>query len=158
LPNGDIVSGSSDLKVKAWDSTTGTLKMTIPHIQYYPKFLATLPNGYTVIVSEDRSFRIRDSKYPILYFNVGHQIKITAGLAILPNGDIVFGSEDKIMRIYSSIDGSLKFIVNNYTEYEYSPLATHPNGYILSGSGRNIKIWSFINETQATTDSEYYDY
>jgi WD40 repeat protein len=57
LPNGDLVSGSSDYMVNIWNPNDGKLKQTLKgHSRV--RQLITLPNGNLVSASADKTIKI----------------------------------------------------------------------------------------------------
>jgi WD40 repeat protein len=58
LPNGDLISGSSDKTIKIWNPNDGKLKRTINGHTHYVRALTTLPNGDLVSGSDDMTIKI----------------------------------------------------------------------------------------------------
>jgi WD40 repeat protein len=140
LPNGDIVTGSSDNTVKIWDLKTGNEIKTLIGHNGAIRSVAVLPNGDIVTGSKDNTVKIWDIK-------TGNEIKTLIGhngavrsVAVLPNGDIVTGSWDGI-RIWSLGAGGEVKQTFSHTGPVYS-VAVLPGGDIVTGSYDGIRIWS----------------
>jgi WD40 repeat protein len=58
LPNGQLVSGSSDSSIKIWDVATGAEVRTLEGHTGYVLALAALPNGQLASGSADKSIRV----------------------------------------------------------------------------------------------------
>jgi WD40 repeat protein len=84
---------------------------------------------------------------------------LVRALTILPNGDLVstssgFESNSCQIKIWNPNNGTLKHTSSGNT-YCLWALATSPNGNIVSGSDKTIKIWSLNDVTNNTKLNAY---
>jgi WD40 repeat protein len=102
LPNGDLVTGLTDMTIKIWNPNDGTLKRTLNGHTGRVYSLTTLSNGDLVSGSFGQSIQIWNPNDGTLKrtFN-GHTDRVYS-LTTLPNGDLVSGSYDKTIKIWKT--------------------------------------------------------
>lgn len=156
-PNGDIVAGSKDGVLNAWNSN-GQLKPNLSHnappihpiysnARHTINDLAILSNGDIV---EAIQSGIPEAGYQVAKIwdsNTGQlklQVPSFNALAILPNDDIVTGSRDEAY-ISDSNTGQLKFVLSGNTNWIKS-IAVSPNGdIVIRSDDRTVRIWDSNN-------------
>ncbi|CAF1022464.1 unnamed protein product [Brachionus calyciflorus] len=142
LPNGNLITASSDFKIKIWDSNF-SLILQNNHSHYVIDILI-LPSGNLISCSCDNSIIIWNlNNLSVIHQIFNHTVCIIS-LTLLNNGDFVTGSHDYTIKIWDSNEYFLKKVFNPY-RIIYS-LGTLPNGYLVAGDGfGQVRIWSLIN-------------
>ena len=141
LPDGDIVSGSSDRTAIIW-SPDGTQKQVLKgHTSYMNAgglmAVAVLPDGDIVTGSEDRTAIIWSPEGEKKKVLRGHTHYVLA-VAVFPNGDIVTGSNDNTAIIWTA-EGEQKRVLKGRTG-NVNAVAVLPDGGIVTGSSDNTAI------------------
>ncbi|MFH1620792.1 MAG: WD40 repeat domain-containing protein [Patescibacteria group bacterium] len=150
LPDGRIVSGSSDNTIIIWDKDDQGRYHESAKLEGHTKFVYTLqvlPDGRIVSGSYDKTIRIWDKDDQGNYHESakleGHTSYVST-LQVLPDDRIVSGSADKTIRIWdkddqgkyhesAKLEGHINFVLT---------LQVLPDGRIVSGSGdKTIRIW-----------------
>jgi len=139
LPNGNIISGSSDGTLIEWDKNTGQSLKTLKGHSGAVRCIAALPNGNIISGSYDNTLIEWDK-------NTGQCLKTLKGhsgyvwcVAALPNGNIISGSDDNTLIEWDkNTDQCLKTLKGH--SGAVMCVAALPNGNIISGSDDNTLI------------------
>ena len=92
LPNGDLVSGSSDKTIKIWNTQDGTLKKTLTGHTNWINDLIAVDQNRLISASDDRTIKIWNS----------HQKSVIRTLT------------DNTIKIWNIEDGTLKRTVTGH--------------------------------------------
>ena len=141
LPDGRIVSGSSDDTLRVWDSSTGQCLQILEGHKGMINCVAVLPDGRIVSGSSDDTLRVWDSSTgQCLQILEGHKGTIYY-VAVLPDGRIVSGSSDNSLRVWDSSTGQCIRTLEGHSEI--SCLAILPDGRVVSGSwDGTLRVWN----------------
>jgi WD40 repeat protein len=151
LPNGDLVSGSTDRLIKIWDCKTRTLKMKLEGHKHRVSSLAFIQaTGYLASGSKDKTIKIWNCKNGSLVQTIETADEICALLA-LKNGDLASVSRENTIKIWDLKKGEVKRELIGHSKNIQAVVAL-PNGYIASGSkDRLIKVWDVESGTERFT-------
>ncbi|MBY0545074.1 MAG: hypothetical protein K2Q14_05950, partial [Gammaproteobacteria bacterium] len=108
LPNGQVVSASSDYTLKIWDISTGLCVKTLSENSRWKwvNGVASLPNGQVVSASRDHTLKIWDISTGLCVKTLsGHSGWVYSSgvysVASLPNGQVVSASSDHTLKIWT---------------------------------------------------------
>ena len=142
LNNGDLISGSDDGYIKAWDTSSATYPLKYSFFLGYPvKCLKKFGAGLLAIgLSVSNQTVIWDTVNKNIIANLtGHSGSINA-LEIDLAGNLVSGSSDNLIKIWQAVSYSLLYTLIGHTA-PINTLKLLSNGNLLSGSSdRYIKI------------------
>jgi WD40 repeat protein len=151
LPDGRIVSGSSDNTIKVWNRNLNTVDAELKGHTNTVFALAVLPDGRIVSGSSDNTIKVWNRNLNTVDAELKGHTNTVFALAVLPDGRIVSGSMDHTIKVWNR---NLKTVDAELTEHTSSvcALAVLPDGRIVSGSSdRTIKVW---NRNLKTMDTE----
>ncbi|RNA02693.1 WD-40 repeat [Brachionus plicatilis] len=143
LPNGNLVSCSSDFTVKVWNISNGAVIKSITH-ETFVYSIAFLSNGYLVSGLHNGRINIWNLETNQLIRNlIGHTSHICNNncLHVLANGDLLSGSWDKTIKVWNPSDGTVKF-TSPLHKSKVIKLAVLPSGNFISLS--RISIGQFL--------------
>jgi WD40 repeat protein len=164
LPNGNLVSGSSDGSIIVWDTNNGSIINKLQGHTSYVRTLAVLKNGDLVSGSFDGSIIIWNMNNGSIRFRL---ISPSPNcLTVLPNGDLVSGSYQDSIKIWNPNSGKLKNILycseSKFT-FATTSLTVLPNSGDLIGSTcyGNLISWNTLDgtiKTLADNKTFYFDF
>ncbi len=147
LPNGQMLSCSSDKTLRIWDPNTGRCLKTLQGHTEDVWCIAVLPNGQVVSGSSDETLRVWDlSTGQCLKTLTGHTGYVSR-IAILPNGQVVSGGQDNRLRVWDVATGKcLKILTEagdpkNGAASVLQPMVL-PNGPIVSIGHGDAHVWN----------------
>ena len=141
LPNGHILSSSSDRKLRLWDGATGLCLHVLQGHTGKVQGAQLLTDGGILSWSSDKTLRIWDVATGIC-INVleGHTGKVK-GAQPLPDGRILSWSSDKMLRIWDGATGICLHVLEGHKSDVLDALLL-PGGRILSWSwNTTLRIW-----------------
>ena len=141
LPDGRIVSGSSDCSVRVWDPSDGRCLLTLKGHSSWIRCLAVLPDGRIVSGSSDCSVRVWDPLDGRCLLTLQGHSDIVRCLAILPDGRIISGSSDCSVRVWDSSYGRCLLTLKGHSSWVIC-VAVLPDKRIVSGSSDcSVRVW-----------------
>ena len=141
LPDGRVVSGSSDNTLRVWDLTLGESVQTLEGHTDWVRAVAVLPDGRVVSGSSDNTLRVWD-------LALGESVQTLEGhtdwvraVAVLPDGRVVSGSSDNTLRVWDLALGESVQTLEGHTSLVLA-VAVLPDGRVVSGSSDNtLRVW-----------------
>jgi WD40 repeat protein len=151
LPDGRVVSGSSDKTLRVWDVDSGQLLATLVGHQGFVLAVAVLPDGRVVSGSSDKTLRVWDvDSGQLLTTLVGHHDGVRA-VAVLPDGRVVSGSDDKTLRVWDVDSGQLLTTLAGHRD-GVRAVAVLLDGRVVSGSSdKTLRVWDVDSGQLPTT-------
>jgi len=142
LPDGRLVSGSSDNTLRVWDVQSGRTLAILQGHSGVVNAVAVLPDGCLVSGSSDRTLRVWDVQSGRTLATLqGHSSWVKA-VAVLPDGRLVSGSDDKTLRVWDVQSGRTLATLEGH-EGAVNAVAVLPDGYLVSGSDdRRLRVWN----------------
>ncbi len=139
--SGELVSGSSDDTIKAWDLKSGQCLKTLSGHPSSVCCLAIAPSGELVSGSADTTIKVWDLKSGQCLKTLSGHIRAVRCLAIAPSGELVSGSRDKTIKVWDLRSGKCLKTLEGHTD-AVDCLAIAESGELVSGSDDNtIKVW-----------------
>jgi WD40 repeat protein/serine/threonine protein kinase len=141
LPDGRLVSGSSDYTLRVWDVESGQALAALAGHQGLVWAVAVLPDGRLVSGSSDYTLRVWDVESGhVLATLRGHQGSISS-VAVLPDGRVISGSDDKTLRVWDVESGHILATLKGH-QGGVRTVAVLPDGRVISGSDdKTLRIW-----------------
>ena len=142
LPDGRVVSGSSDSSLRVWDPSTGQCLQSLEGHSASVRCVAVLPDGRVVSGSKDSSLLVWDpSTGQCLLSLEGHSGSVSC-VAVLPDGRVVSGSWDSSLRVWDPSTGQCLQSLEGHSG-SVNCVAVLPDGRVVSGSNDStIKEWN----------------
>ncbi len=150
LPNGNVISGSTDGTLKVWDihsrtllSSFGASLKTLRGHMGSVYCVAVLPNGNAISGSEDETLKVWDvsSGACLRTFQRAHRHFISC-VAVLPNGNVISSSWDNKVRVWDINSGVCLQVFGEPHYDSIRCVAILPNGNVITGSGDDtLKVW-----------------
>jgi hypothetical protein len=145
LPDGRIISGSSDKTLKLWDIKTQNydvaLVRTFKGHTNRINCVVIISNEIIVSGSDDGTLKIWDIKTGKKKLTLKGHYDIIRCVNVLHDGRIVSGSHDKTLRIWNQNTGKCENILSGHNHWITCVNTLH-DGRIISGSFDTLKIWS----------------
>jgi WD40 repeat protein len=155
LPDGRVVSGSTDATLRVWDVESGQALVTLAGHQGFILAVAVLSDGRVVSGSADKTLRVWDVESGQVRATLaGHQGGVRAVVA-LPDGRVVSGSADKTLHVW---DVESEQILATLTGHDdcVRALAVLPDGRVVSGcSDRALRVWDVESGKARATLEEH---
>ena len=141
LPNGCVVSGSSDNTLRVWDAATGQCLQTLKGHKKCVECVAVLPDRRVVSGSWDGTLRVWDATTgQCLQTLEGHKYGI-ACVAVLSDGRVVSGSDDTTLRVWDTATGQCLQTLYGH-KLPITCVAVFPDGRVISGSDdHTLRVW-----------------
>ncbi|RNA23189.1 WD-40 repeat [Brachionus plicatilis] len=143
LPNGNLVSCSSDNTVKVWNISNSALIKSITHTESVWS-ITMLPNGNLVSGLWDASINIWNLDTNHLIKNLtGHRNSICNYncLHVLANGDLLSAKGGGIFEVWNLSNGKVRFTSSLHKYDTVYQLAFLPSGNLISASNRELNVW-----------------
>ena len=155
LSNGNLVSGSYDLTVKIWDTSSGNLIQTLFGFSSAVTSMAILTNSSLLTISSVGISMWNPSGdffYQVNSFN-------TNGILcsqLFQNGYLAGGSSDTCIYIWDTKSATQLYVLSGHTG-AVTCLTVLQNGYLASGSyDLTIRIWSVTSWSIVLVLTEQY--
>ena len=100
LPDGRIVTGGDDSRVRMWDPQPGATPVELGSHDGPVRAVAVLPDGRIVTGGDDDRVRIWDPQPDATPVELGSHDGLVQAVAVLPDGRIVTGGDDNRVRIW----------------------------------------------------------
>jgi WD40 repeat protein len=156
-----IASGSADMTVQVWDSTTGNTLQTYRGHSDIVVSAEWSPNGMRIASSgNDRTVQVWDSITGGNVFTYRAHSNTVYDVAWSPDGTrIASCSWDNTVQIWNAVTGTLHFTYHGHSGYVFS-VAWSPDGrWIGSGSADNTpQVWDATNGNTLYTYHGHSDY
>ena len=165
LPDGNLVTGSTDGSIIVWNTTNGSILFKLQGHTSTVRSFAILKNNDLASGSFDDTIIIWDMKN-----NGSIRLKLNtygpSSLTVLPNGDLVSGSYHDSIKIWDTYSGKLKSALScsdSKFTFDTTSLAVLPDSGHLIGSTcyGNLLSWNTIDGTVkqlATNKTFYFDF
>lgn len=144
LPNGNLVSCSSDKTIKVWNIMDGTILKSISHSDFVYS-IALSPNGYLISgLYKSGLIYVWDLETNRLVRKlIGHSNSICSNrcLQFLNNGNFLSASFDKTLKIWNPNNDIEEYTSIPHKSRVYQ-IAVLPNGNIISSSDKEIVVWN----------------
>jgi WD40 repeat protein len=147
LPDGRVVSGSTDKTVRVWDVLRSVCERVLKGHRLSIKCLAALPGGGRVASgSRDGNMRVWDVSSTVCeHVLEGHTGGVTCLVALADGRRVVSGSRDGIVRVWNASMGVLERTLEGHTGRVTCLLAL-PDGRVVSGSGDStVRVWNGVS-------------
>lgn len=138
LPDGRVVSGADDPKVRMWDDGVCSRFLSGHCLKVWA--LAILPGDHLASCSSDNTVRVWDLQSGRCLFTLEGHTKSVWALALLPDGKLASGSVDRTVRVWDTDSGAHVLTLAGHTG-SVGALAVLPNGKLASGSGHAVHVW-----------------
>lgn len=140
LPNGQLVSGSSDDTMRVWDVGRGTCTHTLEGHTGAVRVLTLLPDAKMASGSVDRTVRVWDTAHWTCLQTLDSRNSVCSVVA-MSAGWIASGSSDGTVRVWDLSAGVCVRVCVGHVDSVWS-LAVLPDGALVSGSGdRSVRVW-----------------
>lgn len=143
LPDGNLVSCSSDKTIKVWNLTTGTILKSISHSDFVYS-IGLSKNGYLISgLYKSGLIYVWDLETNSLIRKlIGHSDSICSNrcLQFLSNGHLLSASFDKTLKVWNPNEDTVIYTSSPHKSRVYQ-LAVLPNGSIISSSDKEIIVW-----------------
>lgn len=150
LPDGRVVSGSSDKTLRLWDSVTGKCMQIWEGHNGRVTCVAALADRRVVSGSEDQTLRVWDTATgQCLQTLVGHEYEV-AFVSGFPDGRVVSGSIDSTVRVWDASTGQCLQILSGH-KYGITSMIVLPDGRVVSGGGGFSSSESLLRVWDVTT-------
>lgn len=141
LPDGRVISGSSDKTLCVWDVDFGRLLATLRGHQDPVTAVAVLSDSSVISGSSDHTLRVWD-------INSGHTLATLQGhldsvcaVAVLPDGRVISGSCDNTLRVWDIESGHTLATLRGHQGWVTS-IAVLLDGRVVSGSDdETLRVW-----------------
>ncbi len=141
LPDGRLVSGSGDGKIRLWDIDTAAEIARLDGHTREVNALAVLPDGRLASASEDKTIRLWDLTTCAEVARLESHSPGVRALAVLPDGRLASASEDKTIRLWDLTTCTEVARLTGHSD-EVTALAVLPNGCLASASeDKTIRLW-----------------
>lgn len=144
LPNGQVVSASTDGRLRLWDpSVPGEFSSEPGHHQGGLSAVAALPDGRVVSGGGDGRVRLWDPSRPKdASTELGRHRGRVRAVAALPDGRLVSGAGDRVVRLWDPYSpGDSSGDVGVYGDETFA-VAVLPNGLVVAGGDdRVVRLW-----------------
>ena len=142
LPDGRIVTGGDDGRVRLWDPDHPDQPVEIGHHDDRVWSVAVLPDGRIVSGGTDGRVRLWDPDHPDQPVEIGDHHGWVISVAVLPDGSIVSGGTDGRVRLWDPDHPNQPVEIGHHDDRVIS-VAVLPDGSIVSGGddGR-VRLWS----------------
>jgi WD40 repeat protein len=141
LPDGRLVSGSSDNTLKTWDVDSLQCLTTPSEHMYGIWCLAVLPDGRLVSGSADNTLKIWDVASLQWLARLTEHSNWVRCLTVLPDGRLVSGSFDNTLKIWNVTSLQCLATLLGHSN-GVRCLSLLPDGRLVSGaSDKTLKIW-----------------
>ena len=140
LPDGRVVSGSSDNTLRVWDTDTGQCLQTLEGHTELVSCVAVLSDGRVVSGSFDHTLKVWDpATGQCLQTLEGHSKPVDC-VATLSDGQVVSGSRDSTLRVWDPSTGQCLQTLEE--TYEVNYVGVLLDGRVVSCSrGLALRIW-----------------
>jgi WD40 repeat protein len=149
-----LASGGDDGTIRIWNTSTGTLIITLLGHPSNVRSVAFSPDGTKLASgSSDNTIKLWNVNTGTVINTLSGHTDIVTSVTFSPDGTkLASGSYDKTIKLWNVSTGTLINTLSGYTNYVCS-VAFSPDGTKLaSGSGDNtIKIWNVSNGSLVTT-------
>ena len=145
LLDSSIVSGSSDHKLRVWNSETGACERVLEGHTSEVSCLCMQPNGCIVSGSSDHTLRVWDSATGACERVLEGHTNCVSCVCVLPDGRILSGSSDKTIRLWSAASALCEHVFEGHTS-GIRCMRTLPDGRrIVSGSSdKTLRVWDLV--------------
>jgi WD40 repeat protein len=105
LPPGQLAVGSSDDKVRVWDTESAACLLTLAGHTGSVRAIVVLPNGQLASGSFDCTVRVWDVENATCLLTLVGHVESVYALAVLPDGRLASGSWDMTVRVWDTCNG-----------------------------------------------------
>ena len=169
LPDGRIISGSTDTTLKIWNTNTGMCDVTLIGHSAWIRCVAIFPNNQSQLIhnnlirlvsgSDDNTLKIwnvtNDNNNNCVIKDcdltlIGHNNTVWC-VAILQDYCKIVSASGYTLKIWNALTGQCLLTLIGHTDI-VSCVSILPNGQIVSGShDKTIKIWNPLDGTCEST-------
>ena len=133
LPDGRIVSGSSDNTISVWNTNSGQCTMTLKGHNGSVRCVLVLPDGSIVSGSSDNTIRAWNPNNGKCTMILKYRCPVYC-VSVLPDGRIVSGSGDGTVSVWNTNSGQCTMILKGHNGYvPVRCVSVLPDGSIVSG-------------------------
>ncbi len=143
LPDGRVVSGGDDGRVRVWDPAAVASPVELIGHRGIVRAVAALPDGRVVSAGDDRRVLLWDPDTvgaPVV--ELGRHGRMVWALAVLPDGRVVSGGDDWRVLLWDSRKVGATPVGLNGHRSSVRAVAALPDGRVVSaGDDRRVLLW-----------------
>ena len=143
LPDGRVVSGGDDGRVRVWDPAAVASPVELIGHHGIVRAVAALPDGRVVSAGDDRRVLLWDPQTvsaPVV--ELGRHGRVVRALAVLPDGRVVSGGDDWRLLLWDSSKADATPVGLNGHRSSVRAVAALPDGRVVSaGDDRRVLLW-----------------
>jgi WD40 repeat protein len=141
LPDGRVVSGSSNRTLRVWDVESGQTLQTLEGHSAWVSAVAVLDRRRVISASRDKTLRVWDVESgQTLQTLEGHSDEVTA-VAVLDSRRVVSASRDKMLRVWDVESGQTLRALEGHSNW-VTAVAVLDHRRVVSGSyDGKLRVW-----------------
>ena len=143
LPDGRVVSGGDDGRVRVWDPAGVASPVELADHRGIVRAVAALPDGRVVSAGDDRRVLLWDpdtAGAPVV--ELGRHGRVVRALAVLPDGRVVSGGDDWRVLLWDSRKAGAAPVGLNGHRSSVRAVAALLDGRVVSaGDDRRVLLW-----------------
>ena len=142
LPDGRVVSCSSDRTLRIWNANTGDCEAVLRGHEGEVYIVIALPDGRVLSCSKDNTFRVWNTTTGDCETVLGGHDDFVKSVIALPDGRVVSCSLDKTLRIWNANTGVCEAVLKGHDGPVLSVI-TLPDGRLVScSSDKTLRVWN----------------